>query len=108
MKRTSKYLGKTFDNGWICTHIGIATMVGKKYKYKSGNTKRPGHQNYYYIFERVTSDGKAEKMIRLTSYQAAQVYKGLLKVEDIANQKAEKASKNFVSKVSYSFYKETN
>ena len=83
MKRTSKYLNKQFGN-WTCTHVGVAvkTAVFK------GNTRirnaYPHHQTYYYIFERETSDGKAEKLIRLNERQAAAVYRGETTVEAIA------------------------
>ena len=106
--RTSKYLNKKFDNNWVCTYIGIANMCNKRYKFKSGKTKRPGHRSYYYIFERPTSDNKADKIIRLTAAQAAKVYRGELLVEDLANKKLDTRSDKYTEKVSYSFYQEDN
>ena len=105
--KTSKYLG--FKSGsWKCTHVGVArvqpvytqivAMNGRKYK-----SRRPGHQSYYYIFERLTSDNKAMKMIRLTAAQASKVWKGLQTVEYFAEKKEAKRSQDFKDKVSYSF-----
>lgn len=102
MKRTSKYLGKQFGD-WTCTHVGVATVQAKKKMNHKGLAKRPGHQNYYYIMERLTSDSKAEKMVRLTSTQAAKVYRGELTVEEIAEQRTAKNLTKFATKVSYHF-----
>lgn len=96
MKRISKYLNKTFDNNWTCTHVGIASVQGKRAKWA-------GHRNYYYIFERRTSDDKADKLIRLNCGEAAKVYRGVLKVEDIANARQAKGENKFARKVSYHF-----
>lgn len=105
--KKSKYLNKTFGN-WECTHVGVArvqpvytntvAMNGRKYK-----SRRPGHQTYYYVFERLTSDSKAMKMIRLTAAQASKVWKGLQTVEYFAELKEAKRSQKFKEKVSYSF-----
>jgi hypothetical protein len=101
--RRSKYLNKTFDNNWTCTHVGVAR---KQPVFLDGTrklSKRPHHQTYYYVFERPTSDGKAEKMIRLSAKDAARVYKGVITVEEILDiREAEKAS-GFKEKVSYHF-----
>lgn len=102
MARTSKYLNKTFGN-WTCTHVGIAV---KTRVFKRGTKVRndyPHHQTYYYIFERPTSDGKAEKLVRLNCRQAAAVYRGEVSVEDIADTRQEKGMKSFKDKVSYHF-----
>ena len=104
--RKSKYLGKTFDD-WQCTWVGVArvqpTLTHFKLNGKKVRSKRPGHQTYYYIFERLTSDNKAMKMIRLNASQASKVLKGLRSVEYFADQKAELRSDTFKDKVSYSF-----
>jgi hypothetical protein len=100
--RTSKYLGFRSGN-WQCTHVGVARVQPK---FKQGTkvpSKRPGHQTYYYIFERITSDKKAMKMIRLNAMQARQVYCNWFTVEDFAKKKEAKRSKDFTKKVSYSF-----
>lgn len=102
MKRTSKYLNKQFGN-WTCTHVGVAvkTAVFK------GNTRirnaYPHHQTYYYIFERETSDGKAEKLVRLNERQAAAVYRGETTVEAIAEVREARKVTEFKTKVSYHF-----
>ena len=101
MRRTSKYLNKTFGN-WTCTHVGIARVQAKKTA-KGKVSARPGHQSYYYIFERPTSDGKAEKLVRLNCNQAAKVYRGLLSVEEVAELRQEKGAGAFKDKVSYHF-----
>ena len=102
MARTSKYLNKTFGN-WTCTHVGIARVQAKKTA-KGKLSKQPGRQTYYYIFERPTSDGKAEKLVRLNHVQAAKVYNGLLTVEEVADLRQTKGMSNFKDKVSYHFY----
>ena len=107
MKKTSKYLGMS-SGEWECTHVGVA-CVQSVYKRKTGTdgkkerAKYPGHQQYYYIFERLTSDLKAQKMIRLTAHQARQVLDGLCTVEELAKKKEAKRSQAFTRKVSYSF-----
>ena len=101
MTRTSKYLNKTFGN-WTCTHVGIARVQSKKTA-KGKISKQPGRQTYYYIFERLTSDNKAMKMIRLSAAEACKVWKGLQTVEYFAELKTAKRSQDFEKKVSYSF-----
>ena len=100
--RTSKYLG--IKNGtWTCTHVGIATVTptfkpGTRLRHKSA-----GHRQYYYIFERLTHDNKAQKMIRLNAQQAMYVLRGLKTVEEYANKKKALKTQVFKDKVSYSF-----
>lgn len=101
--RTSKYLNKTFDNGWKCTHVGIANVSSKFYKGTKLPTKYPGHRNYYYIFERRTSDNKADKMIRLEAPTAAKVYRGEVKIEDLVSCRESVNENAFTRKVSYHF-----
>ncbi len=105
--RKSKYLGMT-DGDWTCTHVGVAGVqpAFTKKRDEAGKrvrTKSPGHQNYYYIFERLTSDKKAMKMIRLGFWQVKKVYSGERTVEDFATKKERKRSQSFTKKVSYSF-----
>jgi len=102
MKRTSKYLNKQFDNGWVCTHVGISFTQPKRKKDRT-LSKQPGRQSYYYIFERITSDNKAEKLIRLDKSLAAKVYRGEVKVEDIAESRQTEGRTRFTNKVSYHF-----
>ena len=101
MTRTSKYLNKQFGN-WTCTHVGISRVQPKRTK-KGKVSKRPGHQTYYYVFERLTSDGLAEKMIRLNAWEAAKVYRGDLTVERVARARQTSGVNEFKSKVSYHF-----
>ena len=102
--RTSKYLNKKFDNNWVCTHVGVARTQPKFYKGTRKTSRRPGHQSYYYIFERVTSDHKAEKLIRLNAGQAAKVFRNEIQVESLAKKRASRHEKKFISKISYHFY----
>jgi hypothetical protein len=105
--RKSKYIGLKIGD-WICTHVGV-DRVQPAYKLKRDalgkrvRTKYPGHMSYYYIFERLTHDGKAMKMIRLSAAQANYVLKGIKTVEDYAIQKEQLRSQEFIKKVSYSF-----
>lgn len=101
MKRTSKYLFKTFG-AWTCTHVGISRVQPKKTR-KGKTSNQPGRQTYYYIFERKTSDGLAEKLVRLNARQAAKVYRGELSVEAVADTRQEKGVSTFKDKVSYHF-----
>lgn len=101
MKRTSKYLNKQFGN-WTCTHVGISRVQPKK-TMKGKASKQPGRQTYYYIFERLTSDGAAEKLVRLNHLEAAKVYQGLASVEAIADARQAKGVSEFRTKVSYHF-----
>ena len=105
--KKSKYLG--MKNGdWTCTHVGIARVqpAFKKKRDYYGNrvrSKNPGHQTYYYIFERLTSDGLAEKMVRLNASQIRRVADGWTTVESVSELKKRAASRKFTQKVSYSF-----
>jgi hypothetical protein len=101
MKRTSKYLNKAFGN-WTCTHVGVSYVQSKR-TFKGKPSRQPGHQTYYYIFERLTSDGKAEKLVRLNASEAAMVYRGMLSVETIADLRTKRGADEFKSKVSYHF-----
>ena len=100
--KKSKYLGMTNGN-WTCTHVGIAKVTptfkpGTKVRYTSA-----GHRQYYYIFERLTSDEKAMKMVRLGFWQAKKVLDGERTVEEYAAKKERQRSQEFTKKVSYSF-----
>lgn len=104
--RKSKYLFKTFDNGWVCTHVGTAV---KTRVYKKGSrihNEYPHHQTYYYIFERRTSDGQCEKLVRLNCNEAAAVYRGDITVESIADARQRRSERKFTKKVSYHFIHE--
>lgn len=105
--RKSKYLGMTSGN-WTCTHVGIARVQPTLTHYKDSlgrriKSKSAGSKQYYYIFERPTSDGKAMKMIRLNANQATSILKGLKTVEDFSLKKESERSQQFNKKISYSF-----
>ena len=105
--RKSKYLGM-INGDWTCTHVGVE-RVQPAFKMKRDlngrriRNKYPGHQSYYYIFERLTSDQKAMKMIRLNAKQVRQVLDQKYTVEDFAMRKELERSQDFTHKVSYSF-----
>ena len=105
--KKSKYLGLV-NGDWKCTHVGV-DHVQPAFTKKRGDdgkllrSKNPGHQLYYYIFERITSDAKAMKMIRLSAAQASRVWAGKSTVEEIAMQKERMRTQAFKNKVSYSF-----
>ena len=105
--RKSKYLGLV-SGDWECTHVGVdrvqpAFIKKRDYYGNRQRSKRPGHQLYYYIFERLTSDEKAMKMIRLNAAQASRVWNGKSTVEEIAIMKERMRTQAFKNKVSYSF-----
>lgn len=100
--KKSKYLGKQFGN-WTCTHVGVSWVAPAFYVGTRARQKRPGHRSYYYIMERLTSDGKAEKMIRLNCNEAAKVWKKMITVEEILDKRESKKAYEFVDKVSYHF-----
>ena len=106
MKKT-KYLGMT-NGDWHCTFVGVdrvqpAFTQKRSEDGKKIRSKRAGHQSYYYIFERLTSDEKAMKMIRLGYWQAKKVYSGERTVEEYAAKKERRRSQEFTKKISYSF-----
>ena len=105
--KKSKYLNMK-SGDWECTYVGV-DRVQPAFKEKRDflgrrvRNKYPGHQTYYYIFERLTSDNKAMKMVRLSARQAQQVLVGKYTVEDFAQKKETARSQVFKEKVSYSF-----
>ena len=100
--RKSKYLNFKSGN-WTCTHVGVASVVPAFYKGTKTRTKGCGHKNYYYIFERRTSDGLADKLVRLNGSEAAKVYRGEIAVEQIAEARRARKERKFTQKVSYHF-----
>lgn len=96
MKKTSKYLNKTFDNNWTCTHCGIATV-------QAANAKWPFHRGYYYLLERTTSDNKCVKQIRVNATYMARIARGEMLAEDFENRMAKRKSKVATKKVNYAF-----
>jgi hypothetical protein len=105
--KKSKYLGMQ-SGEWECTHVGVERVQPAFKEKRDANGHRvrnkfPGHQSYYYIFERLTSDNKAMKMIRLNARQANLVLKGKYTVEHYSEQKEAERSQAFKNKVSYAF-----
>ena len=104
--RKSKYLGMK-SGTWMCTGIGVA-YVQPAYKQKRVNGKRvrskyPGHQQYEYTFDRLTSDQKALKTIKLNATQVRQVLDGKRTVEEFAMKKEAKRSFAVKDRVNYCF-----
>lgn len=101
--RKSKFLNQTFDNNWKCVHCGIEGVTGAFYKGTRARTITRGHRNYYYLFVRETSDGKFDKMIRLSHHSATQIYKGTRTVESFANRKEKFEDPAILNKIGYYF-----
>ena len=101
--RKSKFVGKTFDNNWVCRHCGVASVNSAYYKGTRKRTKTAGHRNYYYLFVRETSDGKFDKMIRLSGSQATKVYHGEKTVESYSDKKENLVNADILNKVGYYF-----
>lgn len=91
-QRTSKYVGNTYL-GWTVVHMGIAGIHGAG-KYR-------GHRNYYYLVERITSDGKCIKQIRLDAKKMKALANGTFDIEAFADKKAH--SKRATGKTNYAF-----
>lgn len=98
--KKSKYLQRQFGE-WTCTHVGIARTQPLYYKGTKIVSRRPYHNTYYYLFERITSDGKAIKQIRLNALEAAQLYKGHTTVEEIADDRAIKQEIGTITRINY-------
>lgn len=101
--KTSKYLNKQFGS-WTCTHVGVARIQPKFYEGTKKVSPSAGTMTYYYIFERKTSDNKADKLVRLSAKEAARVYRGETTVEEIADARVAKNISDFTRKVSYHFF----
>lgn len=91
--KTSKYVGNTYL-GWTVVHMGIARV-------QSGGTKWAYHRNYYYLVERVTSDGKCVKQVRLDANKMCALARGTFDIEAFADKKAH--SKRATGKTNYAF-----
>lgn len=109
--KKSKYLGMV-NGDWECTHVGVARVQPAYTHFRDKDDKKvrskyPGHQVYFYVFERLTSDKKAIKSIQLNSAQALQVLKGQQTVEYFAERaekkKEKKRSLAVTKRVNYSF-----
>jgi hypothetical protein len=104
--RKSKFIGMT-SGTWTCTGISVAyvqpAFKQKKVDGKRVRSKYPGHRIYEYTFDRLTSDRKALKTIKLNAAQVRQVLNGERSVEDFALKKEEQRSFALNKRVSYSF-----
>lgn len=96
MAMRSKYVGNSFGN-WTCIGIGLANVQGRR-------SARPGTRNYFYTFERDTSDGIARKVMQLNSTEAAAVYAGRISVEELMDRReANHAAARTARRVQYMF-----
>lgn len=93
-QKQSKFVGKEFDNGWVCTGINVAHCT---LKHKNGGP------TYWYAFERKTSDGKCDKWIRVEAYEATKIYKGLITVESVCVDRETKKDTKPKHNVNYQF-----
>lgn len=75
--RTSKFVGKTFDNGWKCIAVYLAA------NYSHGTR----HNAYRYELMRRTHDGLCDKIITVRGSTMTKIARGEKLVEDIANYK---------------------
>lgn len=101
--RKSKYLHKEFDGGWVCLKVSVYRVQGKRLKGTKKPSKSAGHMNYCYTFGRKTSDGKFDKSVLLRYSEAAKVWKGEAKVDELADLHEVKLSPSDVGCVKYSF-----
>lgn len=101
--RTSKFINKTFDHNWVCKHCGVASVNPAYYKGTRIRTRTAGHRHYYYLFVRETSDGKFDKMIRLTDNQATKVFRGEKTVEYYSDKKENLVHPDILNKIGYYF-----
>ena len=109
--KKSKYLGMRCGK-YECVGVEVERVQPvytnkRDEKGRKIRSKRPGHRMYAYIWERITSDGKAMKIIRLNARQVRQVLNGTLTVEQVAITREEmrEAGKKLktANRVSYSF-----
>lgn len=92
--KVSKYVGKTFDNGWVCTGINVAYCT---LKHKNGGPR------YWYAFERRTSDGKFDKWIRIEAKDATRIWRGELTVEAVCQAREAGKKNRHGHSVNYNF-----
>lgn len=91
MKRTSKYVGQTFEGGWRCTAIYLANNYG-------GGTK---HNAYRYKLVRETSDGKCDKIMSVSGNTMTLIANGVKTAESVLEYK-EKSTKQ-IDEITYKF-----
>ena len=105
--RKSNYVGLT-SGDWTCTHCGIDYIQPAYRKKRDANGKRvrsvsAGHQQYFYIFERPTSDGIAIKQICANAYEALKIKRGEVTAEALANKKRNLNSDRYADRTNYCF-----
>ena len=105
--RKSKFVGMQ-SGTWTCVGSGVAFVQSAFKQKKDENGKRvrsksPGHRQYYYIFDRITSDKKAMKSIVLSAAQTRQVYTSKRTVEYFAEKKEAKRSLAIKDRINYCF-----
>lgn len=105
--RKSNYVGMQSGN-WSCTHCGVDYIQPAYHKKRDENGKRvrsisAGHQQYYYIFERPTSDGIAIKQIRANAYEALKIKRGQLTAEALADKKRNLGYACYTNRTNYCF-----
>lgn len=91
--KKSKFVGKEFDNGWVCTRCNLAANYGHSTK----------HNRYWYAFERRTSDRVFDKWIRVEATDATKIYNGTLLVEDICVKRETKRKNIATHSINYQF-----
>ena len=105
--RKSSYVGST-SGDWVWTHCGIDHVQSAFRKKRDENGKRvrsvsAGHRQYFYIYERPTSDGVAIKQIRATAYEALKIKRGQLTAEALADKKRSLGFERYVDRTNYCF-----
>jgi hypothetical protein len=106
--RNPKYIG-TQSGDWTCTFYGINYVQPAFSRRRNPVTGKPvrnkcaGHRQYYYVFERRTSDNLADKSVRLNAYEMLKVSRGKCTVEQIADARAAKIKPKYVEKVNYCY-----
>jgi len=92
----SKYLGKTYDEGWTVTAVELAGRYGARKKAK-GNS-------YRFFLTRMTSDGKFVKSLCIGHNTMVRIERGITTVETVeANKKAKEEVNVFRNATYYRF-----
>lgn len=106
--KKSKFVG-TKNGDYTCTTIVVRDVQPKYCRKKvdaSGKrakTKSPYSQQYGYLWEKLTSDGKAIKSIMLNAAQTRKVYLEDATVDEYVKKKERKRSLIFNDRVNYGF-----
>ena len=106
--RKSKFIGIT-SGDYTCTGMmvrDVQPMFCRKKTDEDGKrarTKSPHSQQYSYICEKLTTDGKAVKSLILNAGQIRNVYRGDATIDEYAKRKARKRSRVFDKRLNYGF-----